>query len=312
MVARKWLGGGSNSASSPQDWSPTGRPQPGDTLSISGSGGQPYTMFVQRVDLAGDVLSIGGANPTINMSRQAIVTVGEIAFSNATFNLSQNSILNIQEVVQAALTVKVVGDDNARFTLGVGSSGTVDIARNSTWHGTFTIGSFSVPSLTVNGAAGTAFDNSGTSEVEALSKTTINANVVGNGEFDVHSPIEFAKGVGSGQSVLISSLHDFDQGIVKIDQPRKFLGSITMEFLPPASPNTQQTAPEVDLSGLAGASSYHYQFGVLEIFAGNTLIDSLRINKITNGFTVEKVGNSVHIVANSDPINHPVGLPLHV
>jgi hypothetical protein len=217
----------------------------------------------------------------------------------------------VQEVVQAALSVNVTGDDNARFTLAAGAAGTVDIARNSTWHGGFTIGSFTVPTLTVNGSVHSTFDNNEISKVEALSKATINADVVGNGFFDVHAPIEFGKSVGSGQSIMISSTQDFDQGIVKIDQPNKFLGSITMSFLPPTSPFSQQTAPEVDLNGLANASSYHYQFGVLEIFAGNSVIDSLRINKVTNGFTVEKVGNSVHVVANSDPISHPVGLPMH-
>ena len=38
MTDRTWLGGGNNNARNPNDWSPTGAPQPGDILSMPNGG----------------------------------------------------------------------------------------------------------------------------------------------------------------------------------------------------------------------------------------------------------------------------------
>ena len=298
MTSRTWIGGGNNKASNPHDWSPTGVPQVGDTLSIDGASEQPpppFTMNVRGNDLAGDTLSISRATPTINVSHHATVNVETIFFSGATFNLSQHSTLNIQQVAQAGLRVNVHGDDHLHFNLAAASVGTIDLSRHATWHGTFTVGSFNFPSLTVNGADHSVFDNDGTSII-GLSHTTINADVTGFGSFDVHAVLEFGKSVGRGQSIVINSAHAFDQGVVKIDQPHKFFGSITMSFIPPTGPSNGQTAPEIDLNGLANADSYLFQKSLLIIFSGEKPIDILRLNDATpNGFVVEQTPGSVHV-----------------
>ena len=56
MASTTWIGGGNNEASNPNDWSPTGTPQPGDTLTMSSG-----TMHVSGNDLAGDTLSVSGS-----------------------------------------------------------------------------------------------------------------------------------------------------------------------------------------------------------------------------------------------------------
>jgi hypothetical protein len=269
-------------------------------------------MNVRGNDLAGDTMSIGGANPIIDMSHHATVNVTQIGFSDSTFNLSRHSTLNINQVVQAHLLVNVSGNDHLTFKLSAGSRGTIDLARHATWHGTFSIGSFNTPFLTVNGAAHSVFDNDGTSVVAGLSQVKIDANVAGTGSFDVHSLIEFGKFVGREQSVVINSTQDGDQGVVKIDQPHEFFGSVTMNFIPPTHPFSQQTAPEIDLNGLANADSYLYRKDVLVIYSGKTAIDVLRLHDATaNGFVVEQTPGSVHVVAITDPANPPVGLPVH-
>jgi hypothetical protein len=55
MTNRTWIGGGNDKASNPNDWSPTGAPQPGDTLTISSG-----TMYVSDDNLAGDTLDLPG------------------------------------------------------------------------------------------------------------------------------------------------------------------------------------------------------------------------------------------------------------
>jgi hypothetical protein len=54
---RTWIGGGNNKATNPNDWSPTGDPQVGDSLMMTRG-----TMNVSRNDLAGDSLTVSGGD----------------------------------------------------------------------------------------------------------------------------------------------------------------------------------------------------------------------------------------------------------
>jgi hypothetical protein len=150
----------------------------------------------------------------------------------------------------------------------------------------------------------------------------IDANVIGDGHFDVVSQIpsfaqqaklEFTSSVGPNQSVL-------DTGLLVIDEPKQFYGSVTLGSadssssspLPSGSQTNINQPPEIDLIGLATADSYTFQNDMLSIFSGPKIIDTLRLHDGTaNGFAVEKTSSSVNIVAITDPTNTPVGLPIH-
>jgi hypothetical protein len=64
-TTRTWIGGGNDRASNANDWSPTGAPQPGDTLTdpVNGS-----TINISDNVLRGDTLSILASGVTLNLS----------------------------------------------------------------------------------------------------------------------------------------------------------------------------------------------------------------------------------------------------
>jgi hypothetical protein len=248
------------------------------------------------------------------MSQAASLNVSSIGFSTSTFNLSGNSALNLQNVFQADLRVNLRGgDEHLFFNLRAASIATIDLARNTTWHGAFSSGSFAVPILTVNGGRHSVFDNEGTSTVAGLSDVQINTDVGGAGNFDVHSKLEFGGAVGKDQHITLNSLNAGDEDAsVRIDHPASFLGSVTMNFIPPPQPNSPQHAPEIDLVGMTTADSFFFVPGLLVLFAGNRPIDLLRLGgSMPDGFEVDRTPRGVNIVALSEPPIQPRGLPVH-
>lgn len=92
---RTWLGGANNAASNLDNWSPTGTPQPGDTLEASGAA----TINVSGNDLAGDNLNIYGSptSPTIvtiNATNNAQLNIGEL-HSDTTINVADTTTVNL-------------------------------------------------------------------------------------------------------------------------------------------------------------------------------------------------------------------------
>jgi hypothetical protein len=65
---RTWVGGGNNEASNPNDWSPNGAPQSGDSLTDGVSGS---TINIEGNALKGDVLSVAAQGVTLNLSHNA-------------------------------------------------------------------------------------------------------------------------------------------------------------------------------------------------------------------------------------------------
>ncbi len=80
-TSRIWIGGADNNAGNPQNWSPTGAPQPGDTLVLLDNGPfHAFTLHIRGNDLAGNTLTIGqtrdsGPAFTLNLSDHAHATV---------------------------------------------------------------------------------------------------------------------------------------------------------------------------------------------------------------------------------------------
>jgi hypothetical protein len=304
-ITRTWIGGGNNKASNPNDWSPTGVPQPGDTLQQM-SGQTPLTMNVSGNDLAGDTLDLVGSSApfTMNMSDKAVadVSVSE-PIGGDTYNLTQQSTLNSTVLIDTPQVINISGSDHfSTSSSGLGML-SVNVASSSTWTGSFSLVD---STLTASGGSNSVFINDGSSELFDYSYTVLNLPVLGDGSFSLvfHGFLTFGSSVGVNQSVSIAA---DPQSYVVIDHPKEFLGSITLG----AGPGVGDES--IDLMGLAKADSYTFKNDMLSIFSGNTVIDKLRLTDDTPyGFAVEKETGSVNIVAYSHPTNPPVGLPIHI
>ncbi len=325
MATLTWRGGGNNNASNPNDWTPTGAPRPGDALQTDYPP-QSYTMNIRGNDLAGDTFSMNNATLTANLSHQATMTAFMWLSNAGTFNLSQNSTLDLSlmsgfHVGINTATVNIAGTDN--FTLHNNDSNvTVNLAAGARWNGTVELKEFfgvTFGKTTVNGAAGSTFNNNGHSVVNNTESMVLNTDVTGRGSFDVTNngpgnfafgnalaKMEFVRSVEPNQSITAS-------GQVQIDEPNRFKASITLKAPPTSSFGIPSPLPaEIDLMGLATADSYTYKNDMLSIYSGKSVIDRLHLTDQTlHGFVVEKGAGSVNIVAILDPAHPPFGLPIH-
>lgn len=261
MTTRTWVGGVNNNVYHRNNWSPFGPIQPGDTL-LMYSG----TANMAGGNLSGDTLYVGtqtmyGVNTppaVVNLSDGASLTavVATTAFTH------QNIVFNVKGDDTLNLTV----DNNYYAT----TTTTVKIGADSQLRGTVTVGGHN-GNLTMIGAAGSAFKNVGASSVETNSVATINAEVLGIGNFTVggESGLSFLRAVGAGQSV---TLEGFDT--LTIGMPRAFLGDVK-------APTTG--APfAIDLAGITKADSYSYANDMLVLFRGNRVVDKLRFADATS------------------------------
>jgi hypothetical protein len=120
-TTRTWRGGTNNLASNPDEWTPSGKPQPGDSLLVMPNpvnGIQTFIMNVSGKDLAGDTVFIGvppqvgpRTNFKANLSHQAVMTVSSIE-TDGIFNLSQGSNLSLsllygQQVGTTTATINI-------------------------------------------------------------------------------------------------------------------------------------------------------------------------------------------------------------
>jgi hypothetical protein len=211
--------------------------------------------------------------------------------------------------------VNISGNDTAVFDLASGGETdgnfVINLDQGARWNGTLQgspTNTFFAATVTVNGGAGSFFNNDGASTING--STTINADVVGAGSFNVvgagapganPGKLEFVQSVGSHQSIT-------DTALVQIDKPNEFAASITLADFGPGI-----TLPEIDLEGLAKADSYTFKNDMLRLFSGHKVIDTLRLTDQTQfGFAVEKTASSVNIVG-IDPTHPATGtlLPMH-
>jgi hypothetical protein len=181
MVARTWIGGGNNEADNPKDWSPTGVPHSGDTLSMASG-----TMNIMGHDLASDGL--------------AIIGPAKINMDNATVA----SIYNPGGVSGVNLTVNMYGTNHVAFDMPY-SQTTINI--HGKWIGSLN-DSVGLAYATVNGGT---FENVSSTIGHDGGGAVINSDVVGVGTFLVSAyhgglaTLEFMRSVGAGQSVIIGS-----------------------------------------------------------------------------------------------------------
>lgn len=321
MAHLNWIGGGNNKASNPKDWSPTGAPQPGDSLTIAAG-----TMNIAGSDLAGDYLSLslGGPFPyrgpiTLNLTKDAVLNEGLDPYgagASVTFNLSDSTLNLVADAVYFGSINPVINikhHDTFHYSVGAGSGGTINLLPNATWNGDIYVHALGNHDyggdIAVNGARHASFDNHA-SEIDS-GHTTINADVIGIGSFGMGlkasygghpATLEFSGAVGPGQTIYMSdAAHSNNTGLLlKLDKPTAFHGSVTL---------VQGT---IDLVGLATADSYTFKNDLLSIFSGKSVIDTLRLHDAAAyGFVVEKTATRISVVSINDPTHRPAGLPLH-
>ncbi|HTI80837.1 MAG TPA: hypothetical protein VL614_10365 [Acetobacteraceae bacterium] len=281
---RIWSGGGNNKASNPIDWSPAGRPQPGDNLMMNAG----TTIDIRGNDLAGNPLTYR-SDDTMNLSHGANVSA-QAAVVTAPPDFADNVVFNVR------------GMD----TLNVSSAGfeadvTVNIAANSRWVGGFNAVE---DKFTVNGAAGASFSNQFSSGTKV--NPVINADVNGQGTIAVgdFSQWEFTKSVSAGQTVHLADLF----GAVQIDHPQRFHAKVVADGLP----NTASQA-RVNLLGLATADSYTYKNDLLKLYSGNKVIDTMSLSGAVTAATigVEKTSTGISVLMDRDIAGQTELLPLH-
>jgi hypothetical protein len=295
MTDRTWLGGGNNNARNPKDWSPTGAPQPGDTLSMPNGG----TMNVRDDDLVGNAVHVGDPTGTLQ----------------ETFNLSRHASLAVVQNVDTSseTVVNVHGRDTLRFS-SVFPSGP-DLTVNLNPHARLTA-SFTMTfgGLTVNDGHGARLINDQSDTLNGV-HAVIDPDVFGNGSWTVSSAqgvggsIEFGRSVSRGQSVSVGGDpgRDLASGL-KIDHPHAFDASVVM-----------QPQSDIDLVGLAKADSYTFKNDMLAIFAGNHVIDRLRLTNngsfegVPHDLVVSKSGSDVWLTQSglTSPPTDSITLPLH-
>ena len=294
MTDRTWLGGGNNNARNPHDWSPTGAPQPGDTLSMVNGG----TMNVRDDDLAGNA-----------------VHVGDSAGRQETFNLSHHALLAVVQNVDTGseTTVNVHGRDTLRFSsiFPSGPQLTVNLDHHARLTASFNM---VFGSLTVNGDDKAKLINDENDSLSGV-HTVITPDVLGIGSFKAGTAqgvggfLEFGHSVSRDQGVTVSGDPERRLAtVLKIDKPREFHAAVTM-----------QAKTETDLVGLAKADSYTFENDMLKIFSGNRLIDRLRLTNDgtfigqPHDLVVSKSGSDVFLTQaglTSPPIGSTM-LPLH-
>jgi hypothetical protein len=317
MTNRTWLGGGLNLATNPNDWSPSGVPQPGDVPTMNGG-----TMNIIGGDLAGDTLILLGTESAVHTINLLFASLtAEVPYPSyfnpnppsdidviTTFNMVVSS-LSFTQASYASTTFNLYGVDTFQDT--VSGNQTIDLTANSTWKGSITSLGEHEPGypagvggavVSINGATKSVFDNDAASSIGGNVK--IDTNVVGVGSFaltDVNSTLEFIKSVGANQTVIVGG-GPFD--ILQLDDPQQFYGAAEIS----------SSTSVIDLNNLANADSYTYRNDMLAIYNSHgQIIDTLRLT-FANGLSIDVEKNSTGVAvygAMSGSMAPGISLPLH-
>jgi hypothetical protein len=133
MATLTWVGGGGNKASNPQDWSPTGAPQSGDTLQVVPPGS--CTMNVRGDALAGDAPQVS-TSVTLNLSHDAAVT------ADINPNLSTPPTVDLTANLGRGVSTFNLSEAEVSAPIDI------NLAKDSVWVGSFFIYADPQPMLT--------------------------------------------------------------------------------------------------------------------------------------------------------------------
>ena len=271
-IARAWIGGDDNNASNPNDWSPTGVPGLGDTLTMTSG-----TMNICGNALLGDTLTIPALSKpftaTVNLqaadvsisARQGGNTI-DVNVSGGTSNLALNALMDTVNVTVAPDSTLIMNYNVSLSTLNV-SGGTIKFIGSNYFSGF---------------------------------ETVFNDSLVGTGsivEYGGNAAGEFMEvngPVGCGLTFDLSSYLDFiggprDVGL-QIDRPNEFHGTIgSMDGF-------------VAFMGLH-ATSGEILNGMLKLFDGGMLVDAIRYT----GPTSSSSGDVLQLQQNSAGVMFSIG-----
>lgn len=245
-VTRYWLGGGTNNVMAPNDWSPSGVPQPGDTLVIRSG-----TANMIGGNLAGDTLILADApysqaTQTLNMSRGAHIEKLEVAYNNATVNVSGHDTI---ETLQTDL-----GYGNyVTFNIQPHSSLKMQITDPPTPEGVHVVG-LGRSSLLIND--GPSF----------VQNATLDVDVTGHGSWTPSGffpNITFDKAVGRGQTI------NLENAPLTINDPAEFKAVVNL---------TMPYWGSAFLKGVHGDLFFYYD-DVLKILSHGRVVDTLRVHE---------------------------------
>jgi hypothetical protein len=211
---------------------------------------------------------------------------------NGIMNISGNALLSDNLYMSGVLNTNTLNvNGSSSFTTSGNSADTtiVNLAAISQWAGGFDEG-YPGNSITIQGAG--MFNNTQNSQGGAI----INVDVIGTGAFTTMGPhgagtIQFMKAVAATQVISSSGDESYGAcGSIVVGDPTDFHASISMGFA------------IMTLQNLT-ADSYSLLNGVLSLYAGKAVVDTIRINLtpvIGNGttpinlnFGVSQVGSSL-------------------
>jgi hypothetical protein len=261
-VVRNWIGGGSNNIFAASDWSPSGAPQPGDTLVIRGgvanmAGGN---LTAETVYLGS--LTEGSATPppaVLDLSGGAhiAVTMGVAPGDPPAFAELGSAIINVAGTASLQLT-----EQGGRGGF-IAQQAAVVLAPGALLKGGFNLTEST--SLSVTGGAASRFDNNGTSVVGGNAVAHIDVATVGVGstQMQTYATLDFAAAVSSGQTVRMAPMSHLE-----IDQPTAFAGTVQV---------ADWTGVVVDLSALA-ADSWRQSGNTVAVMDGGQVMDRLHVS----------------------------------
>jgi hypothetical protein len=281
-TVQTWFGGTGN-FSDPQNWSPAGSPVATDTLIINAGRVRADNLAITNPNIR---LGSPTTTPTLVLQDSTLAATSSVRVETTTFDPSQADLEARIRVLGAvtqdgAIDVGTTGVDvnqlfpaHLTISMATGSSFTMD--PGAIWF------SSDGSTLDVNGPERTAqFVNNG--EVEAFGGTVrMNVSVTGQGTFDVlfnnnnvrAGTLEFTEDVGAGETVKL------DAGLLKLDEPTKFLASI-QDFNPDSTIELTHTK----------VTSADYSNGVLTLFDKHRVEAQLNI---VGDFTTEQFAITNH------------------
>nr|WP_294522178.1 hypothetical protein [uncultured Rhodopila sp.] len=252
MTTRTWVGG-DNHASNPNDWSPSGLPQPGDSL-VMNTG----TMTLSGQTLAGDTLTIGG-NGTVDIN-----TIHATTLKLATAEPAAH--INIHAALHSTLTLTVnfgsysylnVSGGKLAFigTSGFGAFSTV-LKDDITGTGTLDLsgGNASGENMEINGSVASGL----TFNIYSLG--------IGDAGLQIDHPSKFHAAINMVQSgwVAFEGIHatrgELFNGILEMFDGKKLVDAVRLTNAGGVAPQLQQNSQGVMFS--TGLGDYDQPGGI--------------------------------------------------
>jgi hypothetical protein len=202
----------------------------------------------------------------------------------------------------ATINIHALGIDTFHLSFGAedfGAVAVVDIARNSTWVGSFTAGQ--ARSLTVNGGAHAVFDNNAASRAGGIA-VVLNTDLAGTGSVTLgnyrgwNASLTANEAVGPGQTIVLGYGND---SRVNLNDPKAFAG--TLQLGAAVGGPLAYGSADITLAGLPDVASESFKNDILTLYnAGGHAVDTLHLIAPVGSFTVERTATGVSIYTATD------------